>query len=33
MAWKFNAEQLCIKKLISTMHIKKVGSARGDPWV
>ena len=29
----FHFNQLCIKKLNSTVHIKKVSSARGDPWV
>ena len=29
----FNFPHLCIKTLNSRTHIKKVGSARGDPWV
>ena len=29
----FNCNQLYVKTLNSRMNIKKVGSARGDPWV
>ena len=29
----FNFPQLCVKTLNSRTNIKKVGSARGDPWV
>ena len=29
----FNFNQLCVKTLNSRTNIKKVGSARGDPWV
>ena len=29
----FNFNPLCVKKLNSRTNIKKVGSARGDPWV
>ena len=29
----FNFNQLCVKTLNSRTNIKKVSSARGDPWV
>ena len=33
MAVKFNFQQVLLKTLNSRTNIKKVSSARGDPWV